>query len=164
MRKFISGSLLLLVPGIILFLSSCTAGSCFEETECYVKASFYKNVTPTPADSLALFRTPPDSLSLYGLNNDSLIYNQSKSIQPALIPLNSSADSCTFIIEINGKFDTIEFRYTNYPHLISKECGYTFYHHLDTIVPREHFHAIKRIEYINKTITNLNAENIRIIY
>lgn len=163
MRKFISGSLHIIVPGIIMFLSSCTTGSCFEETECYVKASFYKNI-PINADSLGLLRTPPDSLALYGLNNDSIIYNQSRSIQSALIPLNASADSCTFVIEINGAFDTIEFRYTNYPHLISKECGYTFYHHLDTIIPHEHFHAIKRIEYINKTITNLNAENIRIIY
>jgi hypothetical protein len=147
-----------------MFLSSCTTGSCFEETECYVKASFYKNTIRTPTDSLALSRTPPDSLALYGLNNDSIIYNQSRSIQPALIPLNASTDSCTFVIEINGVSDTIEFRYTNYPHLISKECGYTFYHHLDTIIPHEHFHAIKRIEYINKTITNLNAENLRIIY
>lgn len=163
MRKFISGSLLIIVPGIIMFLSSCTTGSCFEETECYVKASFYKTTTIN-ADSLALSRTSPDSLALYGLNNDSIIYNQSKSIQPALIPLNASADSCTFVIEINGVYDTIEFRYANYLHLISKECGYTFYHHLDTIIPHEHFHAIKRIEYINKTITNLNAENIRIIY
>jgi hypothetical protein len=154
MRKFITGSLLILVPGIIMFLYSCTTGSCFEETECYVKAGFYKNTT----------RTPPDSLTLSGLNNDSLIYNHQASIQPGLIPLNSSVDSCTFIIVINGESDTIEFRYTNYPHLISKECGYTFYHHLDTIIPLEHFHSIKRIEYINQTITNLNAENIRIYY
>jgi hypothetical protein len=154
MRKFISGSLFIIVSGIILFLFSCTTGSCFEETECYVKASFYKNTT----------RTAPDSLTLYGLNNDSIIYNHSASIQPGLIPLNSSADSCTFVIGINGVFDTIKFRYTNYAHLISKECGYTFYHHLDTIIPLKHFHAIERIEYINKTITNLNGENIRIIY
>jgi hypothetical protein len=154
MRKFITGSLLILVPGIIMFLYSCTTGSCFEETECYVKAGFYKNTT----------RTPPDSLTLFGLNNDSLIYNHEASIQPGLIPLNSSADSCTFVIGINGESDTIKFRYTNYPHLISKECGYTFYHHLDTIIPLDHFHSIKRIEYINQTITNLNAENIRIYY
>jgi hypothetical protein len=154
MRKFISGSLLLIVPGIILFLSSCTTGSCFEETECYVKASFYKNTS----------RTAPDSLTLYGLNKDSIIYNHAASIQPALIPLNASADSCRFVMRINGISDTIEFIYTNYPHLISKECGYTFYHHIDTIIPLNQFHSIKRIEYINQTITNLNAENIRIIY
>jgi hypothetical protein len=153
MRKFISGSLLIIVPGIILFLSSCTTGSCFEETECFVKASFYKNTT----------RTTPDSLTLYGLNKDSIIYKRA-SVQPALIPLNSSADSCTFVITINGVTDTIEFIYTNYPHLISKECGYTFYHHLDTIIPLTQFHSIKGIEYSNKTITNLNAENIRIFY
>jgi len=154
MRKFISGSLLIIVSGIFILLSSCTTGSCFEETECYVKASFYNNTT----------RTPPDSLTLYGLNKDSILYKHAVSIQPALIPLNASTDSCTFVLMINGVTDTIEFFYTNYPHLISKECGYTFYHHLDTIMPLNQFHSIKRIEYINQTITNLNAENIRIFY
>lgn len=154
MRKFISGSLLLILPAIIMFMLSCTAGSCFEETESYLKASFY-NKTNLSA---------PDSLTLYGLNTDSLIYNNTAGVQPALIPLNASKDSCTFIIIINGVADTIEFRYTSYPHLISKECGYTYYHLLDTALNKPGYHAIKKIYVSNKTITNLNVENIRIFY
>ena len=34
-------------------------GSCFEETECYVKASFYNNTTQK--------LTAPDSLTIYGI-------------------------------------------------------------------------------------------------
>lgn len=157
MRKFIPGSLFIIFSGIILYLISCTPGSCFEETECYVKASFYtREVTEK--------QTAPDSLTLYGLNNDSIIYDNQKNVQPALIPLNSSTDSSTFVIIINKLADTLKFIYSSYPHLISKECGYTFYHHLDTIVPLNHFHAIKDIYYANKTVTNLNVENIRIFY
>jgi hypothetical protein len=135
---------------------SCTQGACFEETESYLKATFYTGeVTPQPL--------APDTLTLYGLNNDSLIYNKSVNIQPALIPLNASTDSCTFVIQINGVNDTIEFQYSSYPHLISKECGYTFYHHLDTVKNYTR-HLIKDIYTGNTTITNLNVENIRIFY
>jgi hypothetical protein len=154
MRKFISKILIIILPCLILFLASCTPGSCFEETESYLKASFYSYETRK--------LTVPDSLTLNGLNNDSIIYNKSAKVQPALIPLNSSQDSCIFAIIINGVTDTIQFRYNSYPHLISKECGYTFYHHLDTVIPK--YHAIREIITSNRTITNLNVENIRIYY
>jgi hypothetical protein len=156
MRKFIPGSLLVILAVTILSLISCTPGSCFEETESYLKASFYTGgVTPK--------LQAPDSLTLYGLNNDSIIYNKSVNVQPALIPLNASTDSCTFVIQINGITDTIEFQYSSYPHLISKECGYTFYHHIDTVRNYTR-HSIKDIYTGNTTITNLNVENIRIFY
>jgi hypothetical protein len=153
MRIFIKGNLFIVLPGIILLLLSCTPSSCLEETESYLKASFYRNTTPIA----------PDSLTLNGLNNDSLIYTNKASVQPALIPLNSSTDSCIFIMRINGVTDTIEFRYSSYPHLISKECGYTYYHQLDTLLKFTK-HIIKDIYIGNMTITNLNVENIRIFY
>jgi hypothetical protein len=152
MKKLVFVFLILILPGFIFFLVSCSQGSCFEETESYLKASFYVKKT----------RTAPDSLTLYGLNNDSIIYYKKTSVQPALIPLNASQERCVFVIIINGVTDTIEFRYSSYPHMISKECGYTFYHHLDSVIPK--YHAIKDIYYSNKTITNLNVENIRIYY
>jgi hypothetical protein len=156
MRKFIPGSLLVIAAVLILFLISCTPGSCFEETESYLKASFYAgDITPK--------LVAPDTLTLIGLNQDSIIYNKKQSVNVALMPLNASADTCTFVIEVNGVSDTIEFEYTSYPHLISKECGYTFYHHLDTV--RNYTkHFIKDIYTSNTTVTNLNVENIRIFY
>jgi hypothetical protein len=153
MRKFIRGSLFIFIPGIIIYLSSCAPGSCFEETECFLKASFYKGTV----------LSTPDSLTLYGLDMDSIIYAGKSGVQPALIPLNSSAESSRFVIVINGITDTIEFRYSSYPHLISKECGYTFYHHLDSIPPFTK-NIIKDIFLNNPTVTNLNEENIRIFY
>jgi len=154
MIKYISESRLIIVAAIMLLMISCTPGSCFEETESYVKASFYDNVSKT--------LHAPDSLTLYGLSNDSMIYNKTTSVQPALIPLNSSTESCTFVIDINGASDTVEFQYNSFPHLILKECGYTYYHHLDSVLFKNH--AIKGIYISNKTITNLNVENIRIFY
>jgi hypothetical protein len=156
MRKFIPENLIIILSGLILFLLSCTPESCFEETESFLKASFYNNVTGKPL--------APDSLTIYGLNMETnKLYDKVRKVQPALIPLNSATASCVYIIQINGITDTLEFRYSSYPHLVSKECGYTFYHNLDTdrIFTK---HAIVNIYIGKRNITTINEENIRIFY
>lgn len=136
-------------------MSSCAPEACFEETNAYLKATFSLDATKK--------NTAPDSLTLYGITKpEDKIYDKEKGVQPALIPLNASADTSTFIIRINGVTDTVQFVYSSYPHLISRECGYTIYHYLDTF-----FHTTYSIDYIylvNNSITNRDEENIRIYY
>lgn len=152
MKRFNPGGLILIIV-ITLTVFSCTEGSCFEETESYVKATFYLNETKKAI--------APEFVSLHGFGMDS-IYKNSANLKVALIPLNSSAESSKFIITINNVDDTLEFRYSSYPHLISKECGYTYYHELDTVLYSRRI--IKDVTKNNPTITNLNVENIRIYY
>lgn len=148
-----------IIPGIVficaLFLSvTCVPGSCFEETNAYLKASFYMETTGK--------LVAPDSLTLYGIGKDSAIYKKASGIKQALIPLNISADECGFVIRINGINDTISFQYSSFPHLISKECGYTFYHILDSIhVTRN---IIDTILIKERNVTTLNEPNIFIYY
>lgn len=158
MRKFIPGSIFIVLSGFIMFLVSCTPGSCFEDTKSYLKATFYIKINDNESKS-----NPPDTLTLRGLNRDSVIYNKALKVQPALFELNASSSKAAFIITINGVTDTIEFSYSSYPHFISKECGYTFYHQLEN-APVYTLHAIDSVYVANKTITNLNVENIRIFY
>lgn len=156
MGKSIRISLLISLSVIILIANSCTPQSCIEETTSYVKASFFNK----KAGKLLA----PDSLTIYGLGmKANKLYNKALRIQPAKIPLNDTAQSCILIIKINGITDTLEFRYSSYPHLVSKECGYTFYHTLDTdrIYTK---HAIIDLWYYNRNITTINEENIRIFY
>jgi hypothetical protein len=157
MRKFIPGNLIVILPGLILFLLSCTPESCFEETESFLKASLYLNATGK--------LHAPDSLTIYGLNMDTIqLYNKTKNVQVALLPLNAATDNCVYIIIINGITDTLEFNYSSYPHLISKECGFTFYHNLDTAPPVFTKHVIDNIFVGKRSITTINEENIRIFY
>jgi hypothetical protein len=136
-------------------LHACTPQSCFEETDAFVKASFYKEETGAIA--------PPDSLTLYGIDMESSrLYNKGSKIQPALFPLNAATGISIFIIRINGISDTLTFTYTSYPHLISKECGYAFYHTIDTPVVTKNL--IKSVTLMKNNITTLNEENIRINY
>jgi hypothetical protein len=155
MNRFILKGLLilsLLTPVAV----ACTEGSCFDETESYLKATLYTTLKEKTVAAA------PETLSLTGAGQDSIIYDKKTGLKVALFPLNSSSQSSRFIISINNIVDTIEFWYSSYPHLISKECGYTYYHNLDSVHTTDH--NINTIEIKNHTITNLNVENIRLYY
>ncbi len=127
MKKLYSAVLSLIITGAPVLIFSCTPQACFEETNSYVKASLYDDVTKK--------QKAADSLTVYGLGRDTAkIHDKARGIQPVLFPLDSSTGSCTFIVRINGINDTITFTYSSYPHFISKECGYTFFHNIDTPV------------------------------
>lgn len=145
------------IPPILLFciLSSCAPESCIEDTNAFVKVSFYLNKDGK--------RVAPDSLTLFGLGMETnKLYEKARGVQPALLPLDPAAENSIFIISINGITDTISLTYNSFPHLISKECGYSFYHKIDT--PSGTNHAIGKIRIMNRNITTLNEENIRIYY
>jgi hypothetical protein len=151
LRTFLA---VLLTAGISALIISCAPEACFEETTSFLKASFYSNSTKK--------QLAPDSLTIIGLGQTAKIYNKAEKVQPALLPLNPSAGSCAFVIRINNVTDTIEFVYSSYPHLISKECGYTFYHTLNS-----HAFTQNNIDTIlinNQNITTANVENIHIFY
>lgn len=147
--------LIVLFTVIFMLIISCTQEACFEETNAYLKASLYLNDTQK---NLA-----PDSLTIFGTGMDTRkIYNKTPAIKQALIPLNSSTGNCGFIIRINGVSDTLSVWYTSYPHLLSQECGYTFYHTIDSVVVTKNI--IDSIPVRLNKVTTLNGENIRIYY
>lgn len=146
---------LILFFAVLLGISySCSPLSCLDETLSTVKATFYKTSTGTIVS--------PDSVSLYGLGMETdKIY--SKTLKPQLIkiPLDAGKEKAVFILKVNSTIDTVTVVYTNYPHLISKECGFTYFHVLDTI-----YGTVPGVDYFirNKNITTFNEENIRIFY
>ena len=155
MSRLYKGILLTIVAGCSIYLNSCSLKSCFDVTESKVNTGFYSKAT---GKALA-----PDSLTLFGMNMDtSKIYNKAKGITTAQFPLYAADTSVKFIIRINGTDDTIEFRYSSYLHLISKECGYTWYYNLDTALHT--FNIIDSLSFSKKTITTLSEENMRIYY
>lgn len=155
MRKFRLYSYMSAAAALVFLISSCTPGSCFEETNAYVKATFYLS-----SSSKA---TAPDSITLYGEGRDgSLIYSKALKIKQALMPLDASTDNCTLVLKINGVKDTITFTYASYDHFLSKECGYTFYHTIEP--PAFTRNIIDTVTVIKNTITTLSEENIRIYY
>ncbi len=150
MRKLYHVILLLLLAFPGLYLNSCTAGSCFDETESRVKGTFYSMET---GKTLA-----PDSVTLYGVNMDTLeIYDKLPNLKSVEFPLYAEEQERKLVIRINGINDTVGFIYSSYPHLLSKECGYTFFFTLDTVI--HSMNIIDSISIEKETITTFNEEN-----
>jgi hypothetical protein len=140
---------------ILKFTISCVPESCQENTQSLLNASFYKQGT--------IKTNPPDSLTISGLNNGNMkIYNRLLKAQTIQLPLDPSTDTCGFVIKLNTVTDTLFFIYSSYPHMISKECGFTFYHVLDSYIITGT--TVDTILISNKNITTFNNENIRIFY
>jgi hypothetical protein len=153
-RKTACHSLLLFLLSLSIVQVSCTPESCLEETAATVNAVFYRTGT---GDAEA-----PDSVTLYGIGNEqNKIYNATGKLKVARIPLNASENSCSFYIKVNNITDTLFFSYSSYPHLVSKECGFTVYHAVESVSNRAE--AID-VLLINGSITTSNEENIRIFY
>jgi hypothetical protein len=155
MRSFSNILIAVIIAASLMLAYSCTTGACFEETTAYAKASLFSESTGKQA--------APDSLSLWGEGMEtSKIYRAQKNLKQALLPLDASSGSCTLIIKINEGYDTLTAWYSTYPHLISKDCGYTFYHEIDSLHTTKY--KIVRISITKYSVTTLNEENLRIYY
>jgi hypothetical protein len=155
MRKLIPENLAVILSGLILFSLSCTPGSCLEETTSFVNATFYKKGSNTP--------TTADSITVFGIGNETnRLYNKVLKVSSIKLPLNASSETCGFVMKINNITDTLNFTYTSYPHLISKECGITFFHNISSY--QVSGNTVDSISIRNGNITTLNGENIRIFY
>ncbi|HEX2969557.1 MAG TPA: DUF6452 family protein [Bacteroidales bacterium] len=152
MKKRIFVYIALIMSGLMF---SCTPESCLENTTSSLEAIFYSYTSKSVA--------APDSLSISLIGKDTSVYTKVQGIKTAKLPLNPSAGSSSFSIRINGVDDTIIIFHNSYPHLISRECGYAFYHNIDSIM----FTAGKMIDsisIINSTVTTLDEDNIHIFY
>lgn len=153
-NKFAGCILFSLIIILLLQAGSCVPQACLDEMEANAKASFY-------ATGTGKLQTP-DSVTLYGLGRDtSKIYDKASKVQTIEIPLDAGSDTCRFILKINGITDTVTLIYASYPHLVTKECGYTYYHTVDQII-----NTRIGVDFLinNRNITTANEENIRIFY
>ncbi|MFN8242044.1 MAG: DUF6452 family protein [Bacteroidales bacterium] len=138
----------------VIMLISCTPQSCMEETIATAKASFYK----TGFSSVSA----PDSVSLVGIGVDTtFLYEKALKQKTVLFPLDGSRKTCSFVLKINGNPDTLRFYYNSYPHMISKECGLTLFHYIDSVTSS--VDTIKLV-LINPTASTFNEQNLRIFY
>lgn len=144
---------LLAIMTLSIFVVACSPETCYEDTDVFMKTFFFKE---------GVGRQTPDSLSLIGTGRESYIYHKNTLVQPALIPLDASANSCSFDIRINGVSDGLSIVYSTHPHFVSKECGYVFYHSVESVSFTKNI--IDTIIICNNEVTTLNEENIRIYY
>jgi hypothetical protein len=153
--KGLNSSLLIILLIILRFSSSCTPAACIGETTAFLKGGFYKTGTSTPLVA--------DTVTIFGIGKDSAkIYSKALKVSLIQLPLDASSDKCSFVMKINSTIDTLTFEYSSYPHMISKECGVTFFYILESC--RWRGSIIDTINIRNNNIRTINEENIRIFY
>ncbi len=144
---------LLLIATIIQY--ACTPGSCLEETESAVKAGFYQTGTGSII--------APIAVTVYGLGMESdPLYLDAAGRADILLPLNPATSKSEFVIIANGITDTITIVYSSFPHLISKECGYSMFNTLESCTSTNNL--IDTVFVQNPDVTTKYNENIRIFY
>lgn len=93
MKKFRKTIFAVLFTGSLLVQFSCAPVACFDETNAFLKASFYLDSTRA--------QTTPDSVTLYGTGMDTnKIYEAKENLKQALIPLNASTSNCSWFLEL----------------------------------------------------------------
>ena len=69
-----------------------------------------------------------DSITVQGIGNDSILYNNSKSIKKICLPLRHDVDSTAYTLLYKGKIDTLRIIHDSQQHFVSIECGCVYNH------------------------------------
>lgn len=110
-----------------------------------------------------------DSLTLRGINVDasgneslvdSILYNNIKSVNKLILPLNKIKEQSKYLVQFNQVMDTITVFHKNTEYYLSLECGCIKTFSIDTVLTTNNF--IDSIRITNHTVDNNNAEHLQI--
>lgn len=142
-------------------LTSCyTDETCRRDRKVSAGIGFYLDTINAQTRRLVVQKLNIDSLWLGGVGIDSLLYNNSKSVNSVKIPLNPFEPESRFRLVLNMVADTITIKHTNINHFISMECGYIRVYNINEVIATNHF--IDSISVIHPTVNTTYVENIQI--
>ncbi len=152
-----------LLPVCVLF----AVAACTPDTECRTEETVHCGVvfqcdsTVTTSDTTysVTFNTI-DSLTLTGVDNDSVLYDNQKSVTAIALPLRKNAEETRFNLTVNGRQDVLVVRHRNRDYFISLACGCFVYHDIDTAYTEGKL--VKDTEILNTAVENTQQDNIRL--
>lgn len=135
---------------LILGLQACTSDDqCRKESIVNMEITFYNDST--------LQKASVDSITIYGADNDSILYNNQKSVSSVALPLQKTKDETRYVFT-NGQYsDTLTIKHTNSDNFISIECGCFVYHNITDAFSNNTW--IDSIAIINPDVTTANYED-----
>ena len=74
-----------------------------------------------------------DSITVQGINNDSILYNNSKNITKLCLPLRHDADSTAYTLLYKGVTDTLLIIHDSRQNFVSVECGCVYNHQVSAL-------------------------------
>jgi len=143
---------------LALLSASCTNdGNCHANLYVEMQAGFYTNRGDTAVVGVTM-----DSIWVKGIGNDSVIYNNMRSVSFIQLPLQKLRDTTSFAIRFNNIYDTLTCTYTNTQQYVSLECGCMVTNMLHTVTFTKH--AIDSCTIIHPNVINQQIENLKIYF
>lgn len=142
----------------LLLSASCTSTEeCREDKTVNMKIGLYKKTDLTNTSITV------DSVWVNGLEKDSFLYKNTKSVNTMYLPLDASRLQSDFILRFNDLTDTLSVFYTNNDaYFISFACGCIAAHNIDEVITTHHF--IDSVRIVQREVINVNAEHIKIFH
>ncbi len=140
---------------LTLLSQACSEQACYDDTDALVNVILLESGTGAAKKS--------DSLKITGLTFPSPVELVTEtSVTKFSVPLNPAEETSVIVILLNGIADTATISYTNFIHLVSPECGYTFYSTINSLNTTHNIIDSLIIE--NKNITVDGERNMRLFY
>lgn len=140
---------------LTLLLPACSEQACYDDMDPLVNVILLESGTGAAKKSV--------SLKITGLEFPSpVVLVTETSVTKFSVPLNPAAETSVMVILLNGIADTATISYTNFVHVVSPECGYTFYSVINGLNTTHNIIDSLIIE--NKNITVDGERNMRLFY
>jgi len=150
-----SGFRITVLVFLTLLSAACSEQACYDDTDPLVNVILLESGTGAAKKSV--------SLKITGLGFPSPVDLVTEtSVAKFSVPLNPAAETSVMVIVLNGIADTATVSYSNFLHLVSPECGYTFYSVIQNLNTTHNIIDSLIIE--NKNITVDGERNMRLFY
>ena len=166
MKKFIN----ILFISVLLFTVSCIKDEeCRKNRYVNMEIGLYHVTYNAATQAYVKSTLSIDSLTLRGINVDnsgneslvdSILYNNTKSVNRLVLPLNKIKEQSKYLVQFNQVIDTITVFHKNIDYYLSLECGCIKTFSIDTVLTTNNF--IDSVRIINHNVDNNNAEHLQI--
>lgn len=99
-----------------------------------------------------------DNVTVQGVDNDSLLYDQERSVKALRLPLRSDQTMTEYQITWHNQTDILHIQHTNNRQYISMACGCAIFHVIDSVWTDGVF--IDSLSLLNSTVENYAQDNI----
>jgi len=101
-----------------------------------------------------------DSITVQGVDNDSLLYDNSKLISQLQLPLHNDTGITVYRLTWHNTEDKLYFHHDNTMQFVSMACGCIIYHTIDSVWCEGTW--IDSVKIINSAVESVQQENVKI--
>ena len=151
----------ILLISLLVLLSCSKSNTCSIKDDIALQIGFYSDSIDT-LGNYVVFAKSIDSLTLQGVGNDSVILDNTKSVETISLPLHNTLTTTQYAMIVNGMSDTLTIQHQNTDVFVSLQCGCFTYHTVESV--SESAHLFDSIAYIEYEIGRVQTENIRLFW